>query len=168
MSLAITDVLAGTAPWAALYACVFCVSHILGPVLFAHCKAMNTADRSYWASSMCSTVNALIVTPMAYTACQALDLWAPSASWTAASPHSTACCYALLGYTLFDTLPLLYHRNAWVGSATYIVHHVAVLLGWGASVVLLRRQLATHRAAWLGASALALMLALAGRWLVAV
>jgi hypothetical protein len=44
----------------------------------------------------------------------------------------------------------------------------AVLLGWGASVVLLRRQLATHRSAWLGASALALALALAGRWLVAV
>jgi hypothetical protein len=43
-----------------------------------------------------------------------------------------------------------------------------VLLGWGASVVLLRRQLATRRAAWLGASVLALALALAGRWLVAV
>ena len=44
----------------------------------------------------------------------------------------------------------------------------AVLLGWGVSVVLLRRQLATHRSAWLGASVLALALALAGRWLVAV
>ncbi|MFZ9278828.1 MAG: 4Fe-4S binding protein [Vulcanococcus sp.] len=44
----------------------------------------------------------------------------------------------------------------------------AVLLGWSASVVLLRRQLATHRAAWLGASGLALALACAGRWLVAL
>jgi len=42
------------------------------------------------------------------------------------------------------------------------------LLGWGSSVVLLRRQLATHRAAWLGASGLAVALAFAGRWLVAV
>ena len=45
---------------------------------------------------------------------------------------------------------------------------LVVLLGWASSVVLLRRQLATHRAAWLGASGLAFALALAGRWLVAV
>ena len=42
-----------------------------------------------------------------------------------------------------------------------------VLLGWGTSVALLRRQLANHRTAWVGASVLALALALAGRWLVA-
>jgi len=59
---------------------------------------------------------------------------------------------------------------AWSADAHVIAfcQTTAVLLGWGASVVLLRRQLATHRAAWLGASALALTLALAGRWLVAV
>lgn len=45
---------------------------------------------------------------------------------------------------------------------------LVVLLGWASSVVLLRRQLATHRAAWLGASGLAVALAFAGRWLVAV
>ena len=43
----------------------------------------------------------------------------------------------------------------------------AVLLGWLAAVVVLRRLLANHRAAWLGASALALLLAGCGRWLVA-
>jgi hypothetical protein len=43
----------------------------------------------------------------------------------------------------------------------------AVLLGWLAAVVVLRRLLANHRAAWLGASALALLLACCGRWLVA-
>ena len=42
-----------------------------------------------------------------------------------------------------------------------------VLLGWGASVALMRRQLANHRTAWMGASGLALALAMAGRWLVA-
>ena len=42
-----------------------------------------------------------------------------------------------------------------------------VLLGWGASVALLRRQLANHRTTWMGTSGLALVLALAGRWLVA-
>nr|WP_254896236.1 sigma 54-interacting transcriptional regulator [Synechococcus sp. HK05] len=43
-----------------------------------------------------------------------------------------------------------------------------VVLGLSWAVVLLRRQLARSRQAWLGASALALLLAAAGRWLVAL
>jgi len=42
-----------------------------------------------------------------------------------------------------------------------------VLTGWSAAVVVLRRLLANNRVAWLGASLLALLLACAGRWLVA-
>ena len=44
----------------------------------------------------------------------------------------------------------------------------AVTVGWLWAVVLLRRQLANSRVAWLSASALALALALGGRWLVAL
>jgi polyferredoxin len=44
---------------------------------------------------------------------------------------------------------------------------VAVLVGLATSVVVLRRLLQTSRTAWLSASALALVLAGAGRWLVA-
>ena len=57
---------------------------------------------------------------------------------------------------------------AWRADAHVIAfcQSAAVLLGWAAAVVLLRRQLATRRVAWLGASVLALVLALAGRWLV--
>jgi hypothetical protein len=43
-----------------------------------------------------------------------------------------------------------------------------VVLGWCAAVVVLRRLLANRRLAWIGASALALLLAGAGRWLVAM
>ena len=42
-----------------------------------------------------------------------------------------------------------------------------VLLGALAAVVVLRRLLANNRVAWLGASVMALLLACAGRWLVA-
>lgn len=42
-----------------------------------------------------------------------------------------------------------------------------VLLGLTAAVVVLRRLLANHRSSWLAASALAMLLAGAGRWLVA-
>jgi len=44
----------------------------------------------------------------------------------------------------------------------------AVLTGLLWAVALLRRQLSTNRAAWLGASALAVVLAAGGRWLVAL
>jgi hypothetical protein len=43
----------------------------------------------------------------------------------------------------------------------------AVLLGFSAAVVVLRRMLQTNRLAWLSSTALALLLALGGRWLVA-
>ena len=60
--------------------------------------------------------------------------------------------------------------TSWQADAHVIAfcQSLVVLLGWASSVVLLRRQLATHRAAWLGASGLAVALAFAGRWLVAV
>jgi hypothetical protein len=44
----------------------------------------------------------------------------------------------------------------------------AVFLGFSWALVLLRRQLARSRPVWLAASALALLLAAAGRWLVAL
>jgi len=43
----------------------------------------------------------------------------------------------------------------------------AVLVGWLGAVLLLRRQLANSPLAWLSASCLALLVAGAGRWLVA-
>jgi polyferredoxin len=43
----------------------------------------------------------------------------------------------------------------------------AVLLGFSAAVVVLRRMLQSNRLAWLSSTALALLLALGGRWLVA-
>jgi hypothetical protein len=45
---------------------------------------------------------------------------------------------------------------------------MAVVVGLVTSVVVLRRLLQTSRLAWLSASALALVLAGAGRWLVAI
>ena len=42
---------------------------------------------------------------------------------------------ALLGYTAWDTLPLLYYRNEWSGIGMYIIHHTATLLGWGTAAI---------------------------------
>lgn len=69
-----------------------------------------------------------------------------------------------LGIPWQDALPLWRADSHVIGFCQTLV----VVLGLAMSVVLLRRQLATHRSAWLGASGLALVLAAAGRWLVAV
>ena len=42
------------------------------------------------------------------------------------------------------------------------------MLGLVMSVVLLRRQLASHHVAWIGACTVALLVAISGRWLVAL
>lgn len=59
---------------------------------------------------------------------------------------------------------------AWQADAHVIgfCQSAAVLVGLLGAVVLLRRQLANSRPAWVGASALALALAAGGRWLVAL
>ena len=68
----------------------------------------------------------------------------------------------LVGASWAATLP------AWRADLHVIAfcQSAAVLVGLVASVVLLRRLLQSSRVAWLGASALALVLAAAGRWLV--
>ena len=71
---------------------------------------------------------------------------------------------AAMNWTWTQSLP------AWRADVHVIAfcQSTVVLVGWGASVVLLRRQLATDLMAWLGASGFALGLTLAGRWLVAM
>ena len=66
--------------------------------------------------------------------------------------------------------PWLVDLPAWRADAHVIAfcQSAAVLVGWSASVVVVRRLLANNRLAWIGASVLALLLACGGRWLVAL
>ena len=66
--------------------------------------------------------------------------------------------------------PWLAELPSWRADAHVIAfcQSAAVLAGWSASVVVLRRLLTNNRLAWVGASGLALALACAGRWLVAL
>ena len=60
-------------------------------------------------------------------------------------------------------------RPAWRadGHGFAFAQGLVVFGGLAAAVVVLRRLLANSRSAWVGASALAITLAIAGRWLVA-
>ena len=71
---------------------------------------------------------------------------------------------------LAPAAPWLGDLPAWRADAHVIAfcQSAAVLTGLTASVVVLRRLLANNRLAWAGASALALLLACGGRWLVAL
>ena len=123
----------------------------------------------------------------------ALALALPAALFHLARPFFSA---ARLRRTLYGLLPLVWalllarHLPLGMGEAGQLLPvsfadpllpawradpHVigfcqsaVVLLGWAWAVVLLRRLLANRRSAWLSASALAMALALGGRWLVAV
>ena len=71
---------------------------------------------------------------------------------------------------LADSGAWLQHLPAWRADPHVIgfCQSTVVLVGALAAVVVLRRLLANNRAAWIGASSLALLLAAGGRWLVAI
>ncbi|MFM2157930.1 MAG: hypothetical protein RLZZ124_404, partial [Cyanobacteriota bacterium] len=81
-------------------------------------------------------------------------------------PVSLAALPAKVGDGSGDWLALLPVWRA-DGHVIAFCQSAVVLIGLVAAVVVLRRLLANHRLAWLAASALALGLAGAGRWLVA-
>jgi polyferredoxin len=68
-----------------------------------------------------------------------------------------------------DAVPWLQALPAWRadGHVIAFAQSLVVFGGLAAAVVVLRRLLANSRSAWVGASALAITLAIAGRWLVA-
>ena len=123
----------GSAPWVAFYTVLFFLSRTLAPMLFTHAAKLKPADRSYWAASFASVANCIIIVPMAWVACGEANLLSSDASFTATTPLSTLCCYAMVGYTFYDLLPLLYHRNEWSGVGMYLMHHVCSLASWGTS-----------------------------------
>ena len=98
------DIALACLPWAAFYGIVFVASRVLGPALFAHCRNLDAPGRSYWAESVVSTVNSLVLTPMAWHASEETDLLNLATSFSAATPLTTLCCVAMCGYTAWDTL----------------------------------------------------------------
>jgi len=127
----VVDVTIASLPWAALYAVCFFVSKFVGPLLFAHCAALLPDQQDYWAASVVSCLNCFVIVPMAWMACTELNLLSSDASFKVYSDLSTMCCHAMVGYTFYDLLPLLYHRKKWGGFAMYLVHHVATIASWG-------------------------------------
>jgi len=116
------------APWACFYAGVFTISRLLGPLLFKHVAALPPDQKSYWAESMVSVVNGLVLTPLAWQAQQ----HGSGVGFHSPNPISTMCCHAILGYTAWDTLTLIYYRKEWrKGLEMYFVHHTGSLAAWG-------------------------------------
>ena len=135
MPESINDCARSVLPWAAFYAGIFAFSRLLSPKIFLHVHALSESNRSYWAASIVSTANALVLVPMASMACSEAGLLAVDASFTVTTPLSTTCCHAMLGYIAWDTLPLLWYARKWSGSGVYLLHHAGSLAGWGTAVM---------------------------------
>ena len=129
------DIALACLPWAAFYGIVFGASRVLGPALFAHCRNLDAPGRSYWAESVVSTVNSLVLTPMAWRASEETDLLNLATSFSAATPLTTLCCVAMCGYTAWDTLLVVRYRREWSGFGMYAVHHAGSILAWGLCAV---------------------------------
>jgi hypothetical protein len=127
----VVDCVIAALPWAGFYGAIYAISRLAGPALFSHARKLDDPTLSYWAASVVSTANSLVIVPMAIAAGRPAGLFAFDASFTAATPLSTMCCQALVGYTLWDALPLIYYRKEWGSFGMYMVHHIGAALGWG-------------------------------------
>lgn len=126
----VADVAVLAAPWVAGYTALYFASLLLGPLLFAHCHALDEPGRAFWASSICSTVNGVLLTALALNLC-ITEGWHHSADFRRTSPGSHMLCHAMLGYALTDVAVLLYYWKAWKPSSL-VVHHAIVIGAWGA------------------------------------
>ena len=98
-----------------------CVYHLLLPTAPRH---LDEATAVNWAVNGVSTLHSLIVVPLAYVA---MDPFWDVDEVRLTTEASNRVIEIFLGYTLADSLPLLWYRNEWVGSNAYIGHHLAAL-----------------------------------------
>jgi len=118
-------------PWTVMYASIFFASRLFGPAMIPHVAKLKEADLSYWAITMCSMVNSFVLTPLGYRACKESGYWNADAPFTVSSQLGWTCCVALCGYTLWDSIILIYYRKEWTGINMYIMHHIGVFAAWG-------------------------------------
>jgi len=122
-------------PWVAFYGLVYGTAWVLGPLLLPHCRKLDPPSRAYWASSVVSTVNSFVLTPLAWRACEQSELLSLRTSFTVSTHLSTTACVAMVGYTVWDSLVLFRYRAHWSSVGMYAVHHAGSILAWGLCAV---------------------------------
>jgi hypothetical protein len=120
-----------TLPWVTIYAVIYFVARGLGPWMFSACAKLDPPKLSLWAAYVNSMVNAFVITPLAFQT----GFHAAGTGFAESNPLSMNCCYAFLGYTGWDTIVMLWHRNDWPNMGMYYCHHAASILGWGMNAV---------------------------------
>ena len=88
---------------------------------------LDTPTVQYWASSVVSTLHSFIIVPLGYQAMEPF-WWSDDLTLTTEASHRAINVF--VGYILADSLPLLWNRNRWSGSAVYLWHHGAAFLCW--------------------------------------
>ena len=129
------DVLTASLQWSVFYSGVFFASRLLAPLAFTHCAKLDSTNLSYWAESVVSTANAIVLTPMAIKASLELALFDLSTPFTVSSPLTVFACAAMIGYTIWDLFTIIYYRKEWGGFEMYIVHHFGSISAWGLCAV---------------------------------
>ena len=83
-------------PWVAFYGLVYGAAWVLGPLLLPHCRKLDPPARAYWASSVTSTVNSFVLTPLAWRACEQSELLSLQTSFTVSTHLSTSACVGMV------------------------------------------------------------------------
>jgi hypothetical protein len=135
MSTSLAGCVLATLPWLGFYASLYFISRLWAKNAFSFLRNSSSSNLSYWGASVCSLANTLILTPMAWRASSESGFFATDVSFRISTPLSTACHHALLGYTTWDLVLLVFYRKEWPSFRAYFLHHASVLLGWGICAV---------------------------------
>jgi hypothetical protein len=123
------DVVTKILPWFVFWHALFWGCVIAAPLLFSSYAKLDGPTKSYWASSMVSTIHAFYIVYVAWIAANELDVWNSIDFFTSNSSSSHANV-VFVGYLCSDLLVTLYYNTRWPGWEANLLHHVAGIWCW--------------------------------------
>lgn len=123
------DVVPKIIPWFVFWHALFWGCVIVAPLLFSSYAKLDRAGKSYWASSMVSTIHAVYIVYVAWLASNELDVW-NSVDFFISSPSSSHANVVFIGYLCSDLLLTLCYNSRWPGWEANTAHHLAGIWCW--------------------------------------
>ena len=124
-----TDVGVYFCAWYGLYLC----GGVVCRGLFSTYGTLKKDAQAYWCASFVSSVHAVVIVYLAYTAGRDLEVWSSArddGAFFATSERSSLANRVFLGYLLSDLATSLYYNRAWSGWVENILHHVSGIACW--------------------------------------
>jgi len=125
-----SELAASIACWYAFWFACYKLSHVANGILFETYGALKPATQAYWCASSVSSLHAIVIVYLSFTAGVELEVWTRPDVFFATSARSGLTNRVFVGYLLCDLSCSLYYNAAWSGWVENLVHHAAGIWCW--------------------------------------